>query len=55
MNTLEKTKKNVEELSSLLINDEWESLEEEDSFVNDYIKKYEEYVNTELNWYYKLL
>ena len=55
MDTLQETKRNVEKLSDSLIGEDWDNYEEEDTYVNDYIKHYEAYIDVELNYYYKYL
>lgn len=55
MDTLQETKRNVEKLSQSLIDEEWDNYEDDDSYVNDYIKHYESFIDSELNYYYKFL
>ena len=56
MNTLTKTKKDVEQLSESLINEEWESWDEYcDDYIEDLTKKYDDFISSELNYYYKFL
>ena len=60
MNTLTKTKKDVEQLSESVINEEWESWDEYcddyyDDYIEDLTKKYDDFISSELNYYYKFL
>ena len=56
MNTLEKTKKDVEQLSESIINEQWESWDEYcDDYIEDLTRKYDSYISSELNFYYRFL
>ena len=56
MNTLEKTKKDVEQLSESIIDEQWESWDEYcDDYIEDLTRKYDAYISSELNYYYKFL
>ena len=56
MNTLTKTKKDVEQLSESIINEEWESWDEYcDDYIEDLTKKYDDFISSELNFYYRFL
>lgn len=57
MNTLEKTKKDVEQLSESIIDEEqWESWDEYcDDYIEDLTRKYDSYISSELNFYYRFL
>ena len=57
MNTLEKTKKDVEQLSESIIDEEqWESWDEYcDDYIEDLTRKYDDYISSELNFYYRFL
>ena len=56
MNILTKTKKDVEQLSESLIDEQWESWDEYcDDYIEDLTRKYDSYISSELNYYYKYL
>ena len=47
MNTLTKTKKDVEQLSESVINEEWESWDEYcDDYIEDLTKKYDDFISS---------